>query len=713
MAVASTGAASAQEGSSPTGFQSLTIPSELATAAPIESPSIANPGQGFVQRDGELFAINLESTLLPTDPSSAVVRSGFEGLRLYVTRFEKDGQIWHRLRMGFFRSEENARRALAALHSEYPEAWIARTTAKEVSFSAEVAIYEPTSFTDLPGLSAETTPNPSSEAPGVVGSYLNITIPEIFADTRITVSTPEGKRGEPETGPQVALESSVLTPQSNDTFRRDSFGSASPGFGFRDSRYQASSEELALLQRWDPGSENLKKSSSGFAFEGQDGLVGYSVGFEGEGSVKRPGFEAPLNAANEWNQSLAVRGDLSWSRLANLQFKNQLIEQRDEEEQYIGDFLIGREPDTWRQNRISSTALTMGLLEDRLTSYTVLNTSRYTDSDLDDEYVVGYHLFQRMDLDVWRGEDTRLSVFGAYGEVDKDYNDFALEEDDKKKKKNPFSDPGQAGTKYGATFGLGPADLTLAQADSWDSGDSNGSHKTQYEASLGLDLNRFRGLLGDVLGESFWNIAPDYAYASYGFGAVDVGPGSETEDRTTDISAGANWNWGSGYSYLGYWHSYYDNRQPGSEDYDWAGDGLDLGGGIWGNRWNFDLSFYMSRSDQMGEWSEASDLSVGGGLSLGYKPDELPDLKVSLSSDHYRGDYIASNGTSENASWVFTSELDFTKYWEELWGPRQSNLGMVFQLRDDSSSEKWGGESEDDSNTEFFVGLKMSVGLGE
>jgi hypothetical protein len=359
----------------------------------------------------------------------------------------------------------------------------------------------------------------------------------------------------------VAFGSSVLTPETNDTYRRDSFGSASPGFGFRDSHYQASSEEFALLQRWDPGSEKSQNSSSGFALEGQDGLVGYSVGLEGEGTVKRPGFEAQLNAANEWNQSLAVRGDLSWSRLVNVQFKNQLIEQRDEEEQYIGDFLIGREPDTWRRNRINSSDITVGLLDDRLTSSTVLNSSRYTDSDKDGEYVGGYQLFQRLDFDVWRGEDTQFSIFGSYGEADKEYNDFALEEDEKKKKKNTFSDPGQADTKLGAKFGLGPTDITLVQTNSWNSEDSNGVQKTQYETSLGLDLNRFRGLLGDALGETFWNIAPDYAYASYGLGAVDVGPGSETEDRTTDISAGANWNWGSGYSYLGYWHSYYDNRQ--------------------------------------------------------------------------------------------------------------------------------------------------------
>jgi hypothetical protein len=159
MALASTGATSAPEGSSPTDRQVLTVPSELPAGAPIESPSVATSGQGLVRLYGELFAINLESTLLPTDPSSAVVRSGFENLRLYVTHFESNGQIWHRLRMGFFRSEEMARRALAALRSEYPEAWVARTLAEEVLASAGTAIYEPPSSTEHPTQLAESPQN--------------------------------------------------------------------------------------------------------------------------------------------------------------------------------------------------------------------------------------------------------------------------------------------------------------------------------------------------------------------------------------------------------------------------------------------------------------------------------------------------------------------------------------------------------------------------
>ena len=60
-----------------------------------------------------------------------------------------------------------------------------------------------------------------------------------------------------------------------------------------------------------------------------------------------------------------------------------------------------------------------------------------------------------------------------------------------------------------------------------------------------------------------------------------------------------------------------------------------------------------------------------------------------------------------NSSGLETSTvLSPATYWT-------NSLGMVFQLRNDSSSERWGGESEDESSTEFFVGLKMSVGFGE
>ena len=554
----------------------------------------------------------------------------------------------------------------------------------------------------------------TAEARGSRKTVFDLALPEVAGGSDDLVAPPESRQRTLESAPRVALSSSPISRQIADDTFSDVSRPVSSGFRLGGSTYKATSSELALLDRWNRHAENAQQDDMTLALKDQSGSVKYSFAFEGAASRDQPEAAPGLTATSEWNQFFAVQGDLSWSRLVNLQFKNELIDQRNQENEYIGTFKIGPEQDEWQQNRINSSTITIGLLDDRLTSNTVLNTSRYTDSELDGEYVTGYKLFQQMDLDVWRGDEMQLSVFGAYGQIDEDYNDFLLDDGGShKKKKDPFSQPGQASMKVGGTIGVGPTDITLAQIDSWDAEDSNGVQKTEYETTLGLDLNNLISFTGEVLGEGFWNIAPDYVYASFGFGAVDMGSGTATEDRTEGMSVGANWNWSDGYGYLSYWQSYYDNRQSGYQNADWAGDGLDFGGGIWGSRWTFDGWISLNRSEQMGEWSEATDFYLGGGLSMSYKPDDWPDLGLLISSDHYRGDYVASDGTSESGSWVLTFEFDFTKYWAEVWAPRPSNLGVVLQIRNDSSSEKWGGDFDEESNTNFFVGLTMGIGLGE
>jgi hypothetical protein len=387
-----------------------------------------------------------------------------------------------------------------------------------------------------------------------------------------------------------------------------------------------------------------------------------------------------------------------------------MVDQRDFTDEYIGSFLLSRNAAEWEENVINATTLNIGLWDERLRLMTNFDLSRYSASEMDERVVMGHRINQNMELDVLRGDDLSLTVFGAYGEVDQNHHDFGLDDDDKK---GPFSDPGKAATKYGGKIGLGPGSLTVESVTSWDADQSDSSVEQKYNAKVGLDLNDIRGRTGDLMGDVVWDILPDSVYVGYGFGAVDKGSGAATEDRTKDISAGANWDWGSGYSYLSYWSSYYDSRQPGSQDDDWAGDGLDLGGGLWGDRWNFDGSLSLSRSEQMGEWSESADLSLGGSLSLSYRPDEFPDLSLSLGSDHYQADYIASEGKSQSDSWKLTSELDFSKFWKEWLEPRQGSLKMVFQLKGNSSLEKWGGDAKQDSDTDFFVGFTTSIGLGE
>jgi len=691
--------ANALEDKSGQPYESLGARSKSTAPRSVQIPSTSVTAIKSARFGGPIYAINLESTVTPIDSSTVKMLPVIGAGRLYVTRFEKDSRIWHRLRLGFFENEQNARQVLAPLRSDYPDAWVTRITPEEALASAGTAIHEPTPSANTPVLLVALPPDSPSELPERSPSDFDHT-----ASSTSGFAVVDEIGNAREIGHGTISDSPTPWAQAADSSVGNSPGKTSDNSWVEGNLYRPSSTERALLKRWSQSTVASQPGGNNRDVDGRVGLVGYSIGFEGE--TERPGSDRPLNNADEWQQSFAFRGDLSFSRLAKLQFRNELIEQRDEQTEYIGDFLIGRNSDQWRQNRINSSTLDIGFFDNRLTSKTVLNSSRYTSSDLDDKYTVGYQLLQALNLQILRGENTRLSIFGTYGEVDQNYNDFALDEDDKTKK-NPFSEPGQAGFKFGGTLGLGPADLTLAQTDSWD----DGSQTRTYEATLGLDLNRLRPLSSGLLGETFWKVAPDFVSLSYGVGTVDVGTG--IANRTRDVSASANWAWDSGYTYLGYWSSYYDNRQPGNEDYDWTGEGLDLGGGLWGNRWNVDGWLSLSRSYQMGEWSEAQDLSLGGGLSLSVRPISLPDLKVSLSSDHYKGDYTANDGLSHRSSWIFTSELDFTKYFAEAWGPRTSKFGMVFQVRNDSDFEKWGGSGVRDSDAEYFVGLRMGIGLGE
>lgn len=77
-----------------------------------------------------LYVINLSST------SSAPViddrqRAVIDGRVLYETEFEKDSQTWHRLRLGFFETREDAEATRKQLVGLYPDSWVVKITPAE------------------------------------------------------------------------------------------------------------------------------------------------------------------------------------------------------------------------------------------------------------------------------------------------------------------------------------------------------------------------------------------------------------------------------------------------------------------------------------------------------------------------------------------------------------------------------------------------------
>ncbi len=131
-------------------------------------------GAGFrpsAETGAPAYVINLESALRPLDPSSGPEMPDFEGFPLYTTQFEKDGETWHRLRLGFFASESAARQALERLRAHYPQAWVATVSPGKFEASALAAIREaaPASEVELPESGVGQPPWYVERTPGSVG----------------------------------------------------------------------------------------------------------------------------------------------------------------------------------------------------------------------------------------------------------------------------------------------------------------------------------------------------------------------------------------------------------------------------------------------------------------------------------------------------------------------------------------------------------------
>ena len=72
------------------------------------------------------YAINLISSLEPIDPLT-LDKSGIPvNYRLYTSRFDKQGKTWHRLRLGFFPSQQAAEQVMDSLKPRFPDAWVTR-----------------------------------------------------------------------------------------------------------------------------------------------------------------------------------------------------------------------------------------------------------------------------------------------------------------------------------------------------------------------------------------------------------------------------------------------------------------------------------------------------------------------------------------------------------------------------------------------------------
>jgi hypothetical protein len=94
-----------------------------------------------------LFAINLESALDPIDLNSIAESLAAPDQQLYTTEVEVDGSTWYRLRLGFFATQTEGDRIMAALKDQYPYAWVVRVAPREHAIADENTVFQTNELT--------------------------------------------------------------------------------------------------------------------------------------------------------------------------------------------------------------------------------------------------------------------------------------------------------------------------------------------------------------------------------------------------------------------------------------------------------------------------------------------------------------------------------------------------------------------------------------
>ena len=157
------------------------------------------------------FVLNLESSI---EPLPILTLSELEKPGLYIpytTRFEIEGAVWYRLRLGFFPTRKEAMEALQQIKTRFPRAWVTFATTQEIA----TALNE--RGETIKAQKAQRTPNPkAAETPAasMPAREPEVTVPDISLQMPPPIPQPPTSTLPPSTlaSPAKARTSDTVTP---------------------------------------------------------------------------------------------------------------------------------------------------------------------------------------------------------------------------------------------------------------------------------------------------------------------------------------------------------------------------------------------------------------------------------------------------------------------------------------------------------------------
>jgi len=166
----------------------------LPHALPPEKPAALEPAASppTVVDLSYPYAVNLQSTTSPVDQAALPDLEALGRHRLYATQFTKDGQLWYRLRLGFFPTKEAAETAKASVLDAFPGAWVTKVPSEERERSAELTLNVPATAASDAQLVAPAAP--AKQAPTGTGTAGKATTGDLMADARAAMTGGDTRR---------------------------------------------------------------------------------------------------------------------------------------------------------------------------------------------------------------------------------------------------------------------------------------------------------------------------------------------------------------------------------------------------------------------------------------------------------------------------------------------------------------------------------------
>lgn len=122
-----------------------TAPAQVAKAEPEKKPAIQTEIAKSVKAPKKVskarisskpWAVNLSSFITNNEAQSFRKRLRASGYKAYVSKFEKDGMTWHRVRVGFYRTQAEAKAAGKKIADKFKidhEPWILKPAKSEMA----------------------------------------------------------------------------------------------------------------------------------------------------------------------------------------------------------------------------------------------------------------------------------------------------------------------------------------------------------------------------------------------------------------------------------------------------------------------------------------------------------------------------------------------------------------------------------------------------